>query len=151
MTVRTAEARWEGGLKEGSGAVKLGSGAFAGPYSYPSRFEDGSGTNPEELIGAAHAGCFAMALAATLEKAGTVPQTVDARARVHFGKVGDNFAITTIELDCTAVVPGLSDEDFQRHATTAKATCPVSKALAGVEVVLTAKLGPVTPAAPTAE
>ena len=106
MAVRTAEAEWQGNLLEGRGTVKLGSGAFEGRYSFASRMEDGPGTNPEELIGAAHAGCFSMALSAGLSKAGFNPTRVHTTARVHFQKVGEGFAITKIELNTEAQIPG---------------------------------------------
>jgi osmotically inducible protein OsmC len=140
MPVRNASARWEGGLPAGRGSLALGSGAFQGQYSYGSRFEEGSGTNPEELIGAAHAGCFSMALAGVLSRAGQSPETIETTARVHLDKEGDAFTITVVELATEATVPGLSDDEFQRHADTAKSGCPVSRALAGVRIELDAKL-----------
>jgi osmotically inducible protein OsmC len=140
MPARTASARWEGGLQDGKGTVRLGSGAFEGAYSFSSRFEDGSGTNPEELIGAAHAGCFSMALTAILERAGTPATSVDTTANVHLERVDDGFRIPRIDLETTAVVPGIADAAFQEQAATAKDTCPVSKALAGTDITLTARL-----------
>jgi osmotically inducible protein OsmC len=140
MPVRSSNAAWEGGLKGGKGTVALGSGAFQGPYSFGSRFEDGSGTNPEELIAAAHAGCFSMALAAGLERAGHSPEKVATTARVHLDKQDAGFAITAIDLDCEAEVPGLANDEFQTHARQAKEGCPVSKALAAVEIRLEARL-----------
>jgi lipoyl-dependent peroxiredoxin len=140
MPARTGSARWEGGLQDGKGTVRLGSGAFEGPYSFSSRFEDGSGTNPEELIGAAHAGCFSMALSAGLERAGTPPTSVETTASVHLERADAGFRISRIDLDTTAVVPGIDDAAFQEQATTAKANCPVSQALAGTEITLTATL-----------
>lgn len=140
MSIRTAESIWEGTLKEGQGRMKFGSGAFDGSYSFSSRFEEGEGTNPEELIGAAHSGCFSMFLAALLSKEGHNPTSVLTRAKVHLGKVNDAPTITKIELDCEAVVPGLDESVFQKTAETAKSGCPVSKALAGPEIVLTARL-----------
>ncbi|MCZ6603436.1 MAG: OsmC family peroxiredoxin, partial [Planctomycetota bacterium] len=107
MATRNAEAIWEGNLKSGKGTMKLGSGAFDGPYSFRSRFEDGEGTNPEELIGAAHAGCFSMAFSAGLEKAGHSPERVHTRATVSLEKVGDNFRITKIHLVKEGKVPGI--------------------------------------------
>jgi osmotically inducible protein OsmC len=125
----------------GEGTMKFGSGAFEGKYSFASRFEDGPGTNPEELIGAAHAGCFSMAFAGELQRAGHEPQSVETSARVHIDKSGDGFTITRIELDTTASVPGIDDDEFQRIATAAKEGCPVSRALGGVgEITLDAKL-----------
>lgn len=140
MAVRTANAQWRGDLKSGEGQVALGSGAFNGPYSFVSRFENGSGTNPEELIGAAHAGCFSMALAHALSTAGHPPTSVATAARVHLDKVGNDFAITRIELDTEVKVSGLSDADFQKHADVAKSNCPVSKVLAGAKIELKARL-----------
>jgi len=140
MPVRKANAVWEGGLKDGHGTVKLGSGAFEGPYSFGSRFEEAKGTNPEELIGAAHAGCFSMALAAGLSRAGINPKRVATAAKVHLEKVGDGFKITRIELDNESEIPGLDDATFQDHARKAKEGCPVSQALGGVEITLNARL-----------
>jgi len=140
MPVRNAKARWEGGLQDGRGSMALGSGAFEGQYSFGSRFEERTGTNPEELIGAAHAGCFSMALSGVLGKAGHEPEAIDTTARVHLDKDGDGFSITTIELSTEARVPGLSEEEFQRHAEDAKRNCPVSRALEGVVIELDAKL-----------
>ena len=140
MSTRTAEAVWQGGLKQGTGNVSLGSGVFQGAYSFGSRFESAPGTNPEELIAAAHAGCFSMALAAGLEQAGFKPQRIHTTARVTIDKVGDGFRITTSELTLEGSVPGIDDKTFLKHAQDAKANCPVSKALAGVKVTLTATL-----------
>lgn len=137
MPVRTAEAEWKGNLTEGKGTVKLGSGAFEGSYSFASRFEEGKpGTNPEELIGAAHAGCFTMALDAALTKAGHTPERLHTTAKVRIEKVGDGFEITRIDLELEGDVPGLSDEDFAEFAREAKENCPVSKALAGTSIGL---------------
>jgi len=140
MPVRKANAVWEGSLKEGHGKVALGSGAFEGPYSFGSRFAEAKGTNPEELIGAAHAGCFSMALTAGLGRAGLNPTRVATSAKVHLEKVGEGFKITRIELDNESTVPGLDDAAFQEHARKAKEGCPVSQALAGVEISLNARL-----------
>ncbi|HEY8523534.1 MAG TPA: OsmC family protein [Acidimicrobiales bacterium] len=140
MPARTAQARWEGGLREGKGSVRLGSGAFEGAYSFTSRFEDGSGTNPEELIGAAHAGCFSMALTAGLERAGFSPTSVETTARVHLERAEDGFRIPRVELRTTAQVPGIDEATFQEQAEAAKANCPVSVALAGVDIQLEATL-----------
>ena len=140
MPVRSAEAQWEGSLQEGSGTMRLGSGAFEGRYSFTSRFEDGPGTNPEELIGAAHAGCFSMALSAALSRAGHVPTRVHTTARVHIERGDAGFSITRIDLQTEAEVPGLDEETFRREAEGAKAGCPVSKALTGTEITLDAKL-----------
>ena len=141
MPSRKAEAHWEGNLAEGSGRLKLGSGAFEGPYSFKSRFEEGqSATNPEELIGAAHAGCFTMALTAQLTRAGSPPTRIDTTAQVKLEKVGEAFSITKIDLETEAEIPGIDDATFQKHANDAKQNCPVSKALAGTEISLNAKL-----------
>jgi osmotically inducible protein OsmC len=123
----------------GEGTMAVGSGAFEGKYSFGTRFEDEPGTNPEELIGAAHAGCFSMAFAGNLQRAGYEPRSVETSARVHIDKVGDGFAITRIELDTTADVPGIEDTEFQQIATASKEGCPVSKALAAVDISLDAK------------
>ena len=140
MATRNGSAVWEGTVKEGKGTVKLGSGAFEGPYSYSSRFEDGKGTNPEELIGAAHAGCFSMALSGALTRAGFPPNRIETTAKVHLGPVEGGFAIGLIELETTANVPGIDDKAFQEQAEGAKKNCPVSKALAATEIKLNAKL-----------
>ena len=140
MPVRTSEAEWKGNLLQGQGTMNLGSGAFEGKYSFPSRFESGQGTNPEELIGAAHAGCYSMALSFILGNAGFNPTRVHTTARVHLEKVGDGFSITKIELDTEAQIPGIDDNTFQGHAEAAKKGCPVSKALTGTEITLKAKL-----------
>ena len=140
MPVRTANAVWEGTLKEGKGNMKFGSGAFDGQYSFSSRFEEGTGTNPEELIGAAHAGCFSMAFSAQLTNAGFPPTSVQTQAKVHLEKGETGFSITTINLVTEAVVPGIDEEKFNELADNAKRNCPVSRALAGVNIVLDAKL-----------
>jgi osmotically inducible protein OsmC len=140
MPVRTSEAEWKGNLLQGQGTMKLGSGAFEGKYSFPSRFESGQGTNPEELIGAAHAGCFSMALSFILGNASYTPTRVHTTARVHLEKVGEGFSITKIELETEAQIPGIDDKTFQGHAEAAKKGCPVSKALTGTEITLKAKL-----------
>ncbi len=140
MPVRRAEAQWNGKIQEGNGTVKLGSGAFEGTYSFGSRFKEESGTNPEELIGAAHAGCFSMALSLFLEKAGYTPERIHTDAKVHIEQVGEGFAITRIELATEAKIEGIDDKAFQEQAEAAKENCPVSKALAGTEITLQAKL-----------
>jgi osmotically inducible protein OsmC len=140
MAVRKAEAQWTGTLREGSGTMRLGSGAFEGSYSFGSRFEDGKGTNPEELIGAAHAGCFSMALAVGLQRSGHTPEQVRTSADVHIEKIGDGFGITRIHLTTIGRVPGLDEATFHEFAEKARANCVVSKALAGVEITLDAKL-----------
>ena len=126
MPVRKASAVWNGSLKDGNGTMKLASGAYEGPYSFGSRFEEASGTNPEELIGAAHAGCFSMALSAGLGKSGFEVTRIDTSATVHLEKVGEGFQITRIELTTEAAVPGIDESTFMEHAEGAKAKCPVS-------------------------
>jgi len=140
MAVRKSSAQWRGTLKAGQGTVKLGSGAFEGPYSFPSRFNSGAGANPEELIGAAHAGCFSMAFAMLLENAGYPATRVDTTAKVHLEPASGGFAITRIELITEAQVPGIADEVFQERAQAAKVSCPVSKALTGTDITLVAQL-----------
>lgn len=142
MPARIAEAQWDGDLIHGQGNIKLGSGAFEGKYDWRGRSADGPGTNPEELIGAAHAGCFSMALSGRLGGAGFTPESIHTKAVVHLEKDGDGFAIPKIELTTEAKVPGIDDATFQTHAAAAKAGCPVSKALAGVDIHLTATLLP---------
>ena len=138
--VRTSKAQWNGSLKDGKGTVSLGSGAYDGQYSFSSRFESGTGTNPEELIAAAHAGCFSMALSAGLGKSGFTPTRISSEAKVQLEKVGEGFAITKIELVTEGEVPGIDEAAFLEHAEGAKKNCPVSKALGAVEITLTAKL-----------
>lgn len=140
MPVRTAEAVWEGNLKDGDGKMKLGSGAFEGNYSFGSRFEENTGTNPEELIGAAIAGCFSMALSHSLAQEGYSPKRVNTSAKVRLEKVGDNFKIVTIELKTKAVVPDIEENEFLKHAETTKKGCPVSQALTGTDIKLHARL-----------
>lgn len=138
MAVRQSEATWRGTLRDGDGTVRLASGLFEGPYTYVSRFEEGDGTNPEELIGAAHAGCFSMFLSGLLTKNGYSPEEIHTTATVHLGQ---GPTITKIELDCHAKVADVSEAEFQELAQEAKAGCPVSKALASVEeIVLKATL-----------
>lgn len=140
MPVRTAEAEWKGNLMDGSGSIKLGSGAYEGPYTFASRFgDDETATNPEELIGAAHAGCFTMALDAALSRAGHAPERLHTTARVKIEKVGEAFTITLITLELEGSVPGLSSEEFEAFAADAKKNCPVSRALAGTEIELVIK------------
>jgi osmotically inducible protein OsmC len=136
MPERKANGHWEGTLKEGKGTLGFGSGAFEGPFSYKSRFEEGTGTNPEELIAAAHAGCFSMAFSNELSEAGHVPDSVDTEATVHLGADG----ISGVSLVTRARVPGIDDARFQEIAEAAKQGCPVSKALAAVEITLDATL-----------
>jgi len=139
---RRAQAEWIGDLVHGSGRLTVGSGALDVPYSLKSRLEDGqSATNPEELLGAAHAGCFTMALAARLSGAGFAPTRIDTGANVTFEKIGAAFAITRIELVASAGVPGIDDARFQKFVADAKENCPVSKALAAIEIRVKATLG----------
>jgi osmotically inducible protein OsmC len=140
MPIRTSSAFWEGDLRKGKGQMKLGSGAFKGAYSFGSRFEETKGANPEELIAAAHAGCFSMALSAALSQAGYTPRRVDTTARVHLEKIGDGFKITIIELHTEADVPSIEEQMFMEKAENARKNCPVSLALAGIEIRLEAKL-----------
>jgi lipoyl-dependent peroxiredoxin len=137
---RKAEAHWTGDLKSGGGRVKLGSGAFEGPYSFISRFESGGGTNPEELLGAAHAGCFSMALSLALSTAGHVPTSIDTTATVHLEKGATGFAITGIDLVTRGVVPGVDADTFTRLADETKKGCIVSRALSAVPMRLDAQL-----------
>ena len=141
MAIRQANAEWRGTLKEGSGDMALGSGSFKGAYSFVSRFESGGGTNPEELIAAAHAGCFSMALAAGLGRAGLTPTSIRTVAKVHLGTSDQGPTITRIDLDVEGEVPGIDQATFQEQAESAKKGCVVSRALGGVkDITLTAKL-----------
>jgi osmotically inducible protein OsmC len=140
MPTRRAEARWEGGLKDGKGRISVESGAFEVPYSFAKRFGDEKGTNPEELIGAAHAGCFTMAFSKRLEDAGHAPRSLATRAEVIFDKLATGFAITNVKLHTAGKVPGMSEDQFKNLAEEAKVSCPVSKALGGVRIELDARL-----------
>jgi osmotically inducible protein OsmC len=141
MPARRAQAAWSGSLKDGEGKFSVGSGAVAGAYSFATRFEEQPGTNPEELIGAAHAACFSMFLTATLGKAGFSPQSVATEATVHLGTVDGAPTITRIELSTVGDVPGIDADTFRAQAEGAKQNCPVSKALRGVaEVTVAARL-----------
>jgi osmotically inducible protein OsmC len=140
MALRTANAVWNGTLKEGKGRMTFGSGAFDGAYSFASRFEEGTGTNPEELLGAAHAGCFSMAFSGGLTRAGFTPTSIATQASVRLEKVGEGFKITTIELKTEGKVPGIDRAKFLEIAEGAKKNCPVSQALAGVTITLVATL-----------
>jgi lipoyl-dependent peroxiredoxin len=135
MATRNGSARWNGDLATGSGQVTVGERAWTGDYSYASRFEDGTGTNPEELIAAAHAGCFSMALCQTLSTAGHSPRSIGTTARVHLRLVDGVPTIQQIDLETTGDVPGLDDVGFRELAEQAKATCAVSRALGGVESI----------------
>ena len=137
---RTAEATWTGDLRAGQGKMRLGSGTCEIGYSFGTRMEDVAGTNPEELIGAAHAGCFSMAFSKGLSQAGFVPTRVHTTARVQFGLVDGHYEIPRIELEMDAEVPGIEEDEFQRLAEAAKVGCPVSKALSGTKIALDARL-----------
>lgn len=141
MPTRTAQAEWNGTLSEGKGRLSTPTKAVEQPYDWRSRSADGSLTSPEELIAAAHAGCFSMALSHILGGAGFKPDRINTTAKVAFEKQGDGFAITRIDLTCEAKIPGIDNDAFQKHANAAKEGCPVSKALAGVQTIkLEAKL-----------
>ncbi|HEV2856901.1 MAG TPA: OsmC family protein [Solirubrobacterales bacterium] len=141
MATRNGSAEWRGDLKGGSGSVTVGEGVFEGRYSFASRFEEGDGTNPEELIGAAHASCFAMALSLLLSEEGHPPDSVRAQAKVHLRNVDGLPTIARIELEAEGSVPGIDDDAFRSFAEKAKEGCPVSRALAGVpEIELSARL-----------
>lgn len=141
MITKTATAHWTGGLKDGKGQISTQSGALKDqPYGFNTRFEDKPGTNPEELIGAAHAGCFSMALSMILGSYDAEADDIETKATVSLEDADGGFAITKIHLDLTAKVPGISEEDFLEAANTAKENCPVSKVLAAAEITLDAKL-----------
>jgi osmotically inducible protein OsmC len=141
MTARNGSAEWHGNLEGGSGTITVGEGVFEGPYSYDSRFGEGQGTNPEQLIAAAHAGCFTMALSSILSGAGHAPDSVRTNARVQLRNIDGAPTLARIDLDTEGRVTGIDEQQFQRYADEAKANCPVSRALAGIpEIVLSAKL-----------
>jgi osmotically inducible protein OsmC len=140
MPVRTSSAVWKGTLKEGSGTLKTGSGAYEGPYNFVSRFESGPQTNPEELVAAAHAGCYSMALSAGLERAGFKASRIATKASLHLDKVDSGFAITRIELDVEADVPGVDEKKFAEVAEATKSGCPISKLVTGAKITLKARL-----------
>ena len=140
MAVRSANAEWNGKLKDGNGTMKLGGGAYEGASSFSSRFEEGKGTNPEELIAAAHAGCFSMALSGELGKAGHDPKRVATTAKVHLTKSDAGFSISRIDLQTEAEVPDIDEAEFRKIAEAAKKGCPVSRALQAVEITMDAKL-----------
>jgi osmotically inducible protein OsmC len=141
MTIRTANAIWNGNLKEGKGLISVESGLFKDvPYNFSKRFENEKGTNPEELLAAAHAACFSMALSAALAGAGHTVKSVKTIDKAHLEKSGDGFAITKIEINCEAEVEGIDNKKFQEFAENTKKGCPVSKALTGVQFVLNATL-----------
>lgn len=141
MAIRNASARWTGTLTEGNGVVRTGKGGYEGPFSFSSRFEEGEGTNPEELIGAAHAGCFSMFLSKVLTDAGHPPTSVETTAKVHLEKTDAGQTVTQIELATVGDVPGMDEAEFAKHAETAKSGCPISRLLApGTQIALTARL-----------
>jgi len=140
MPLRTAQALWSGNLTEGKGHITVQSGTLDAPYDFRARTADGQGTNPEELIGAAHAGCFTMQLSALLGNAGATATKLQTTAKVHLEKQGAGFVIPRIELELEGSVPGMDAAAFQKHAETAKVSCPVSKALAGTQITLTVKM-----------
>lgn len=140
MPTRKATATWKGDLKGGSGSMSLGSGAWEGAYSFSTRFENEPGTNPEELVGAAHAGCFSMAFSNELDGAGFTPNSVDTTADVHLEKTDAGFRVTRIHLTTVGDVPNISDEKFQEIAEAAKNGCPISNLLTGAEITLDASL-----------
>ncbi|GHJ12379.1 peroxiredoxin [Micromonospora sp. AKA38] len=141
MPIRTASARWQGNLAEGSGTVRTGKGGLSGNYSFKSRFEEGEGTNPEELIGAAHASCFSMALSKQLADSGVTDTSVETTAKVHFDKTDAGMTVTRIDLETVGQAPGLDEAGFTKLAEAAKEGCPISRLLSpGAEITLTARL-----------
>jgi osmotically inducible protein OsmC len=141
MPIRSASTHWQGTPAEGSGRFRTGKGGLEGNYSFKSRFEEGEGSNPEELIGAAHASCFSMALAKALTDGGFPPTSVDTTAGVHLDKTDAGMTVTRIDLDTVSVVPGLDEAQFAKFADGAKQNCPISRLLSpGAEITLTAKL-----------
>lgn len=140
MPVRTADAVWNGTLREGNGTMKMMSGSYEGPFTFASRFEEGQGTNPEELVAAAHAGCYSMALSADLGRNEFTATRIQTTAKVHLGPVDGKPTVHTIELFCEAEVPGISEEKFQEIAAGTKQNCPISRLLAAAEIKLEAKL-----------
>ncbi|MEV4535579.1 OsmC family protein [Asanoa sp. NPDC049518] len=141
MPIRTSSARWSGNLTEGSGTIRTGKGGFEGNYSFKSRFEEGEGTNPEELIGAAHAGCFSMAFSKGLADAGHTPTSVETTAKVHLDKTDAGMTVTRIDLDSVVDAPGIEDGELQKIAQGAKENCPISRLLSpGAEITMTARL-----------
>lgn len=140
MPTRSSSAQWSGNLARGNGTMSLGSGAFEGSYSFASRFESGDGTNPEELIAAAHAGCFSMALSVVLGDQGHTADSITTDAKVKFEQQGEGWAITGIELTTVGKVPGMDEDAFVKAAEAAKENCPVSVALKAVDITLNASL-----------
>ncbi|SCF43024.1 OsmC family protein [Micromonospora mirobrigensis] len=141
MPIRTASARWQGNLTEGSGTLRTGKGGLEGNYSFKSRFEEGEGTNPEELIGAAHAACYSMAFSKALADAGTTPTSVETTAKVHFDKTDAGMTVTAIDLETVGQVPGIDQAQFTKLAESAKENCPISRLLSpGATINLNARL-----------
>jgi osmotically inducible protein OsmC len=141
MAVRNGSAEWRGDLQSGAGTVNVGDGVFEGQYSFASRFEEGTGTNPEQLIAAAHAACFSMALANILSEAGHAPESVDTKANIQLRNVDGAPTLTRVDLETEGRVPGIDQAQFQEYADQAKQGCPVSRALAGIpEIALSATL-----------
>ena len=141
MPIRTSSARWSGNLTEGSGTIRTGKGGFEGNYSFKSRFEEGEGTNPEELIAAAHSGCFSMAFSKGLADAGHTPTSVETTAKVHLDKTDAGMTVTRIDLESVVDAPGIEDGEMQKIAQGAKENCPISRLLSpGAEITLTARL-----------
>jgi osmotically inducible protein OsmC len=140
MAIRTADAEWRGNLAQGSGHMRLGSGAFEGSYDFRSRMGEGNGTNPEELLGAAHAGCFSMALALQLTNAGFTVKHIHTTAKVHFEERDGGWSIHRIDLDTEALISNVTAAAFADYAQNAKKNCPVSRALSGVDIHLLARL-----------
>ena len=138
MSVRTAKSRWNGTLKDGKGTMNFSN--YSGPFTFKSRFEEGTGTNPEELVGAAHSGCYSMFLAALISGEGLDPESVETTARVHLGKDDKGPLITSIELDCTVKCEGLSQDKFKELAAAAKEGCPISRLVAPTNIELSATL-----------
>jgi osmotically inducible protein OsmC len=139
MSVRSAKSKWNGTLKEGNGTMNFSN--YSGPFTFKSRFEEGDGTNPEELVGAAHSGCYSMFLAALISGEGLSPESVETTATVHLGRDETGPVITTIELDSKVKCDGLSQEKFEELAAAAKAKCPISRLVAAADIKLTASLG----------
>ena len=138
MSVRKAKSRWNGTLKDGNGIMSFSN--YSGPFTFASRFEEGKGTNPEELVGAAHSGCYSMFLSALISGEGLVPESVETEARVHLGRDETGPVITTIELDCKVKCDGLSREKFEELSKAAKEKCPISRLVAAADIKLTASL-----------
>jgi len=141
MPTRNGSAQWRGDLQNGEGTLKVGQSSYEGPYSFKSRFEEGEGTNPEELIAAAHSGCFSMAFSKGLADAGFTPTSVETTAKVHLDKGDAGFGVTRIDLETVGNVPGIDDATFQKIAEGAKENCPISRLLSpGAEITLKATL-----------